>query len=225
MARGAWISDHGMFAAERLIRQQLERADILVGGQRPWDIHVHDQRAYRETLGRGTLGAGEAWMNGWFDCSSLDQMIERLYVSGFVARLHKRPQLASLWSFFFNYQSRRRAFQVGRRHYDIGNDLYSRMLDRRMIYSCGWWSDGATDLDQAQEKKLELVARKLDLKPGMKVLDIGCGWGGAAAWYADHYGVQVCGITVSKQQWLHAQETWGQSRNVEFFLLDYRDLK
>ena len=213
-----------MGAAERLVRSWLEQADVAIGGSRPWDLQVHDRRLFRRVLLRGSLGVGEAWMERWFDCAALDQMFERLFDAGVGGRVSAWSRLpGALRALLFNMQSRARAFQVGQRHYDIGNDLYQAMLGPRMLYSCAWWSGGAKDLEQAQEKKLELIARKLSLQPGMKVLDVGCGWGGAAAWYAQHCAVHVTGITVSKEQLEYARKTWSRL-DTEFHLQDYRDI-
>jgi cyclopropane-fatty-acyl-phospholipid synthase len=121
-----------------------------------------------------------------------------------------------------NLQTPSRAFRIGQHHYDIGNDLFRRMLDRRMIYSCAYWKD-ATTLDQAQEAKLDLVCRKLGLRPGMRVLDIGCGWGGTARFAAERYGVAVVGITVSQAQLTLAREMCA-GLDIEIRLQDYREL-
>ena len=122
----------------------------------------------------------------------------------------------------FNYQSKARAFQIGEHHYDLGNDLFEKMLDKRMIYSCGYWKNAKT-LDEAQEAKLDLICRKLYLKPGMKVLDIGCGWGGFAFFAAEKYGVEVVGVSVSKEQIAYAEAKRGKLP-VTFLLQDYRDI-
>jgi cyclopropane-fatty-acyl-phospholipid synthase len=121
-----------------------------------------------------------------------------------------------------NLQSRRRAFTIGEHHYDIGNDLYRRMLDSRMIYSCGYWRDADT-LDAAQEAKLTLIANKLELEAGMRVLDIGCGWGGAAQFLAEKLGCEVVGVTVSREQAALARERCA-GLPVDIRLQDYRDL-
>ncbi len=122
-----------------------------------------------------------------------------------------------------NRGRRSRAFEIGERHYDLGNDLYETMLDRRMVYSCACWA-GARSLDEAQEAKLDLVCRKVRLRPGMRVLDIGCGWGGFAAFAAERYGVGVVGVTVSKEQVeLGLARTAGLP--VELVLRDYRDVE
>lgn len=122
----------------------------------------------------------------------------------------------------FNLQNRRRSRAVGERHYDLGNDLYAAMLGERLVYSCGYWRQ-ADDLDQAQLAKLDLVCRKLQLKPGMKVLDIGCGWGEALKYAAERYGVSGVGVTISAEQAAYASELC-VGLPVEIRLQDYRDI-
>jgi cyclopropane-fatty-acyl-phospholipid synthase len=162
-------------------------------------------------------------MDGWWDCEQLDEMMTRILAAGLSDRVRARVTiLDAARAILFNLQSRRRAFTIGEKHYDIGNDLYERMLDRRMIYSCGYWKDART-LDEAQEAKLDLSARKLGLEPGMKVLDIGCGWGGAARFIAERYGCEVVGVTVSREQVEYAQARRGDLP-VEIRLQDYRDV-
>jgi cyclopropane-fatty-acyl-phospholipid synthase len=196
-------------------------ADVRIGGDRPWDLRVHDDRLYARVLAEGSLGLGESYMDGWWDCDALDEFIHRILR----AHLDERVQpwtdgLRVLRARLVNLQKPSRAFQIGQRHYDIGNDLFSRMLDRRMIYSCGYWKDAAT-LDDAQEAKLDLVCRKLGLRPGMRVLDIGCGWGGTARFAAERYGVSVVGITVSAEQAAHGRQRC-EGLDVEIRLQDYR---
>ena len=186
-------------------------------------MQVHDPRLYRRILAQGSLGLGEAYMDGWWDCQALDQFFDRVLradLDSAVSSLQERFDL--LRARLLNLQSHSRAFQVGERHYDIGNDLYRRMLDKKMIYSCAYWRQAET-LDQAQEHKLDLVCRKLGLRKGMTLLDIGCGWGGLAAWAAEHYGVTVTGITVSRQQAARARETC-RDLPVQILLQDYRSL-
>ena len=111
---------------------------------------------------------------------------------------------------------------VGKEHYDVGNDLFIKMLDKRMTYSCAYWKDAST-LDQAQEAKLDLICRKLYLKPGMKILDIGCGWGSFAKYAAEKYGVNVVGITISQQQ-LDLAKQLCQGLPITLRFQDYRDV-
>jgi cyclopropane-fatty-acyl-phospholipid synthase len=209
------------------IRNTVERllglADVTIDGDRPWDVRVHDQRLFARVLARGALGLGESYMDGWWDCERLDEFFTRVLGAELDARVRPwRDLLGALWARLMNLQRPGRAFQIGRHHYDLGNDLFSRMLDRRMIYSCAYWKHAGT-LDDAQEAKLDLVCRKLGLRAGMRVLDIGCGWGGTARFAAERYGVSVVGITVSDEQAKLARQTCA-GLPVEIRLQDYRSL-
>ena len=211
-------------STRKKIEQLLELADVRTGGERPWDMQVHDDRLYDRILAKGTLGLGEAYMDGWWDCAQLDQFICNVMRAGL--RKHIAP-LSLLWPMLrarlFNLQHRGRAFQVGEVHYDLGNDLFERMLDRRMTYTCGYWKD-AQDLDAAQEAKLDLVCRKLGLVAGQRVLDIGCGWGSFAGFAAERYGVEVFGVTVSREQGRWVEERYADLP-VRVLVQDYRELE
>jgi cyclopropane-fatty-acyl-phospholipid synthase len=199
-------------------------ADVRIDGDRPWDIRVHDERLFARVMAEGTLGLGEAYMDGWWDCERLDEFICRVMRADLEKRIEPwKDALRLLWARVVNRQRPARAFEIGRRHYDIGNDLFTRMLDARMIYSCAYWKD-ATTLDAAQEAKLDLVCRKLGLRPGMRVLDIGCGWGGTARFAAERYGVSVVGITVSAEQVALARRLC-EGLDVDIRLQDYRQLE
>jgi cyclopropane-fatty-acyl-phospholipid synthase len=184
----------------RMFAELLAPAGVALDGEAPWDIRVLDERMFRRVLAEGSIGAGESYMDGWWDCPQLDEMTRRVFTAQLDRSLPSGKQIfAWLRAQLVNPQAPRRSFAVGERHYDIGDDLYTRMLDRRMIYSCAYWR-AANDLDAAQEAKLDLVCRKLGFQRGMRVLDIGCGWGGAAQFAAERYGVSVTGITVSRNQ-------------------------
>ncbi|MCB1517700.1 MAG: cyclopropane fatty acyl phospholipid synthase [Hyphomicrobiaceae bacterium] len=213
-----------MASSEQFIRSILEKAGIEVGGSRPWDILIHNDAFYGRVISQGTLGFGEAYMQGWWDCPNVDQLIFRLLQVDVLELMPKARDIA-LWvslarAFLFNRQ-RSRAFEVGEKHYDIGNDLYSRMLDKRLIYSCGYWKDAET-LDQAQEAKLDLICRKIGLEQGMRVLDIGSGWGGFLKFAAERYGIEGVGITVSREQRQYAEDST-QGLKLDFRLEDYHD--
>jgi cyclopropane-fatty-acyl-phospholipid synthase len=203
----------------------LERADVLVDGQRPWDIQVHDARLFNRLLEDGSIGLGQSYMDGWWDCEALDQCVDRILRK----RLDKvvSGHLPLIWltmkSRLLNRQSHARADQIGRRHYDLGNDLFGAMLDPWWQYSCAYWEDG-DDLCAAQERKLDMICRKLLLEPGMRLLDIGCGWGGLAAWAARRHGVSVVGVTVSDRQLRWGQQHWAGD-DVELRHQDYRDIE
>ena len=211
--------------ARQRITEIFEIADIKIDGDRPHDILVTDERAFDRWLSQSSLGFGESYMDGWWSAGALDETTHRLYqnMSAVRAKLSMdipmMKLLASSW--FRNRQSRRRAHQVAERHYDIGNDLYEKMLDSNMQYSCAYWARGAKDLEQAQRDKLDLIAEKLKLSPGMTVLEIGCGWGGLAAHLARNYGVRVVGLTISKEQLKFAEERHGDL-DVDFVFKDYR---
>ena len=206
------------------IEKMLAPADVAINGPRPWDIRVRDSRLYSRVFAQGSLGFGEAYMDGWWDSESLDQLIYRLLRAGVKERVKSLTVfVAALKARLVNCQSLRRAFAVGERHYNIGNELFQEMLDGRMIYSCGYWKRAA-NLDEAQADKLDLVCRKLHLAEGQRVLDIGCGWGGTARYMAEHYGVEVVGVTISTAQAELAKETC-RNLPVEIRVEDYRDLK
>lgn len=211
------------FSYRRAVEDLLEGTDIKINGSRPWDIRVHDNRFFQRVMGEGSLGAGESYMDGWWDCDQLDEMLTRVLRADIEKHLRSpRAVMLAIMARIVNMQSRRRAFKVGKQHYDLGDDLYERMLDARMIYTCAYWQN-MTSLDAAQEAKLDLVARKLAVKPGMRVLDIGCGWGGAAQFMAECYGASVTGVTVSKNQQQTAQQRC-VGLPVEILLQDYRSM-
>jgi cyclopropane-fatty-acyl-phospholipid synthase len=120
-------------------------------------------------------------------------------------------------------QTRSRALKVGEVVYDLGNDLYCAMLDKRLNYTCGYWTN-ATTLDEAQDAKLELVCQKIGLKPGMRVLEFGCGWGSFASYAAEKYGAHVVGVTISKEQLTFAKEVC-KGLPVELLFQDYREVQ
>jgi cyclopropane-fatty-acyl-phospholipid synthase len=201
----------------------LAPAGVRFNGDAPWDPRVHDDRFFDRVLAKGSLGLGESYMDGWWDCEDLETFFSRVLETGLqdsVRFWRDLPRI--LMARLTNRGHRSQAFEIGERHYDLGNDLYETMLDQRMVYSCGYWK-GARLLEEAQEAKLELVCRKIGLKAGMRVLDIGCGWGSFAAFAAERYGARVVGITVSKEQLdLGRRRTAGLP--VELALQDYRDL-
>lgn len=208
---------------ERRIADLLAEADVRIGANRPWDIQVHDPRFHARVLGQGSLGLGESYMDGWWDAASLDGLLFHLLAARVDERVHGAGEIFdALRARLTNLQSPRRSGHVGRRHYDLGNDLYAAMLGRRLVYSCGYWR-GAADLDTAQEAKLDLVCRKLQLRPGMRVLDIGCGWGEALKFAAERYGVSGVGITISREQADYARQLCA-GLPVEIRLQDYRAL-
>jgi cyclopropane-fatty-acyl-phospholipid synthase len=200
----------------------MEMAGITVNGDKPYDIRIHDDQFYDRVLSRTVLGLGESYMDKWWECRALDRFVEKVLQNDLLDRV--KQDWATTWNILkakmFNLQNVHRAFTVGKRHYDLGNDLYQGMLDRRMQYTCGFWKD-ALDLDQAQEAKLDLICRKLALEPGMEIAELGCGFGGFAAYAAKKYGVAVTGFTVSGEQALFAQNLC-RGLPVQILTQDYR---
>ena len=213
---------------QKRVGDLLAEADVRIGGERPWDLQVHDPHFYARVLAQGSLGLGESYMDEWWDAESLDGFLFHLLVARLDQRVHGAGEIwDALRARLLNLQSRDRSREVGERHYDLGNDLYAAMLGKRLVYSCGYWTqaDGRVlaDLDAAQEAKLDLVCRKLRLRPGMRVLDIGCGWGEALKFAAERYGVSGVGITISRQQAEYARDLCS-GLPIEIRLQDYREL-
>lgn len=208
---------------KEMTERVLDLAGVKINGSNPWDIQVHDERFYKRAITEVELGMGESYMDGWWDAESIDALIFKIVRAGLLQKLCRNYKVALHLAGYYltNMQAHRRAFEVGQRHYDLGNDLFQNMLDKRMNYSCAYWEDAKT-LDEAQENKLDLICRKLNLKPGMKVLDIGCGWGAFGKYAAEKYCVEVVGITVSKEQ-VELGKKLCEGLPVEFRLIDYRD--
>lgn len=205
--------------AERL----LAAAGVAVNGGDPWDIQVHDDRLYARVFAEGSLGFGEAYMDGWWDAERLDETMARLLGSGVQRRMPRnlgalRLALAAKWT---NRQNKKRAWDVGDQHYNLGNDLFAATFDSRLTGSCGYWKDAA-DLDTAQDAKLDLVCRKIGLQSGQSVFDIGCGWGAFMGFAAERYGARCSGVTISHEQVRYIQERYAHLP-VEAALQDYRD--
>lgn len=210
--------------SEGIIRELIETAGVEVNGNNPWDIQIHNPEFYDRVLQQSSLGLGESYMDGWWDCEAIDVMVTKLLLADV------RSQVKGNWKFvllalrskLFNRQSSARAYQVGEQHYDLGNDLYEAMLDKRLNYTCGYWRN-AKNLNEAQEAKLELVCKKIGLKPGMHILELGCGWGSFAQYAAEKYDARVLGVTVSKEQVDLGMERC-KGLPVELRLQDYREV-
>jgi cyclopropane-fatty-acyl-phospholipid synthase len=215
--------------SESIVRELFELAGIAIGGTAPGDIRVRDPRFYERVLRDASLGFGEAYMDEWWESDAVDVTVEK------IMRANLKQKITGSWrlrgmavkALMLNLQARTRSGASVEAHYDIGNDLYTRMLDERMVYTCGYWKS-ATTLKDAQEAKLDLVCRKVGLEPGMRVLDLGCGWGGLASWAAEKYGCTVLGVTLSKDQVALGNQLWGPKGKglpVELRLCDYRDVQ
>jgi len=212
--------------AKKIVQTILEPSDVRINGKSPWDIRIHNPDFYERVLSGGSLALGESYMDGWWDCEAIDQFFEKILEEQLDKKV-KASSIQLLWVLLkakiINAQNRQKAYVIGKRHYDSGNKLFSIMLDKGLNYSCGFWKNAKT-LDEAQEAKLDLTCRKIELRPGMKVLDIGCGWGGFAKYAAEKYGATIHGITVSQEQVKFANKVC-QGLNVKIELQDYRNLR
>jgi len=208
-----------------LAARLLAPLDVRLDGDRPWDIRVRDPRALRKSLTGGSLGFGEAFVDGWWDCGDLEELIYRLVVADLRGLAYMLPavflkrRLAAL----VNLQTRPRSRRVAEQHYDYGNDFFAALLGRHPIYSCGYFREG-DDLDAAQLAKMDLICKKLDLRPGEHLLDVGGGWGELARHAAATYGVRVTSINISEEQMRIGRERC-RGLDVEIVGCDYRDVR
>ncbi|MEZ4390797.1 MAG: cyclopropane fatty acyl phospholipid synthase [Polyangiales bacterium] len=209
--------------ARKKITEMFERAGVRVGGDAPRDLRVLDERLFDRVARDGSLGFGDAYVDGWWECDALDALFHAVALapkspSSGLGRLVNRARYQ-----FTNLQSKARARLVVDAHYDLGNDFFAAWLDPKMQYSCAYWSD-AEDLDAAQRAKLELVASKLHASPGDRVLEIGCGWGGLAEHLARERGCSVTALNISDAQIAGARERCA-GLDVEVLKRDYRDVR
>ncbi len=213
-----------MSSLKKAVESLFAEADIKINGTRPWDIKIKNDNFYKRALAKGSLGIGESYMDGLWEVDQLDEFFYKIFQAELSEKI--KPSLGLLLNFakakIFNLQSKNRAFNIGKVHYDIGNDLYQIMLGGNLTYTCGYW-ENAKNLDEAQEAKLDLTCKKIGLKPGDKILDIGCGWGSFVKFAAERYGAQVVGITVSKNQVALGRELT-KGLPIEIRLQDYRDV-
>ncbi len=228
MKRAAYFEHHSHDSPAGRFRRRIERlfaeCGIDIDGPNAWDIQVHNEDFYARVLAKGSLGLGESYLDGWWDVRDLDGFVYRLLAARADERARSwRDALAWLGAALVNHQRGARVFEVARRHYDLGNEFYEAMLDRRMIYSCAYW-EGAHTLDDAQEAKLALVLDKLAPRPAQRLLDVGCGWGGALKFAAERYGVTGVGVTIAREQAAYARESC-RDLPVAIRLQDYREMR
>ncbi|MDH3640470.1 MAG: cyclopropane fatty acyl phospholipid synthase [Gammaproteobacteria bacterium] len=220
------VSIKDRFNAKDVIWDFADQIDVTINGDDPWDLQVLDERFYQRVVAESSLGMGESYMDGWWECEAIDELISRIMsirIRDMLGRLS--PALFGVWveSKVRNRQNRPRSYKVADMHYNLSNDMYRQMLGDTMAYTCGYWKNART-LDDAQRAKFDLVCRKLDLKPGERVLELGCGWGGFANFAAANYGCRVVSMNISSEQIRYAREHFANEL-IEFHWCDYRDVE
>lgn len=210
-------------AIRHLVTKTLEKADVLIDGDRPWDVQVHNVRFYRRAL-RGSLGLGESYIDGDWDVESIDALFRRLLGAAADSSMLSRVNrlLHDLGSRISNCQNKRRSRAVAEQHYDLDHRMYQQFLGPWNQYTCCFFKD-TEDLREAEEIKLEMICKKLELDENDRVLDIGCGWGGFARYAATTRGCEVTGVTISAGQAAFARE-FTAGLPVDIVEADYRDL-
>jgi cyclopropane-fatty-acyl-phospholipid synthase len=212
-----------MDKAEKLLGDLLAHADVRINGSRAWDITVHNPQLYQRLLRDGVLGLGESYVDGWWDCDDLGEMVRKLLLADLEHVVQPlKLLLPVLRAKLMNVQNRSGASRDVPSHYNRGNLLFRNMLDQRMVYSCAYWKN-ADNLDDAQDAKLDLVCRKLGVKAGDHLLDIGCGWGSLLKFASERYGARGTGITLASEQIALGRELC-QGLPIELRMQDYRDL-
>lgn len=206
------------------ITRALDAIDVKINGSRPWDIQIHDPRWYKRVLSEPSLGLGESYMDGWWDCRALDEFFYRVCRGLDFSSIYRPWTLIAfaVKHFIVNEQSKLLSRKVADVHYNLSNDLYQRMLGQSMAYTCAYWPN-AKELTEAQHHKYDLVCRKLMLTPGERVLELGCGWGGFAHYAATHYGVEMHSVNISTEQMAYAAELC-KDLPVKLYTCDYRDI-
>jgi cyclopropane-fatty-acyl-phospholipid synthase len=206
------------------IAESLESVGVEINGPNPWDIQVYDERVFCRIQQDNSLGLGESYMDGWWDCAQIDEMFCRLLRGGLKNKIGGNWQhlVSRFPGLVFNLHSRSRSHIAARPHYDLDNDLFFSFLDSRHQYSCGYFQ-GTDDLDEAQEKKLDFICQKLNLSPRDRILDLGCGWGGLARYAARHRGSNVTAVNDSQAQLSYAREIC-KDLPVRFIDHDYRSI-
>ncbi len=208
-----------------IVAELLAQTGVRIDGPNPWDIQVKDDRWYSRIWKEKNLGLGESYMEGWWSCRQIDEMICRVLRGGLEEKVREnlRYLIRFLPGIIFNLQSRKRARMIAQHHYDLDNDLFLSFLDPYNQYSCAYFKD-TDDLAQAQKNKLKLICEKTGITSRDHVLDIGCGWGGFARYAAEHYGCRVTAVNISGRQLRFAEE-FCRGLPVEFMDCDYRDIQ
>lgn len=203
----------------------LENAGIALNGSNDWDIEVHDERFFRRVLKERSLGLGESYMDGWWDCRRLDQFFYRILLGKLDEKIFSTLAclILSLPGMINNRQAKSRSRIVADRHYNLDNELFLSFLEPYNQYSCAYFHD-TDELEQAQLNKLELVCRKIGITQDDTVLDIGCGWGGFARYACENHGCSLTAVSISGEQVRYARD-FCSGLPVTIVERDYRDVR
>jgi len=226
----------GLKRGRLILTDALGKIELGTPANEPTDIMVHldvlDAGFYRAVAANGSVGAGEAYMDGMWRCDNLVGLIQLLVrnrdlLDGMETGMARLGGMAMRAWHALQRNTRTGSRRNIAAHYDLGNDFFELFLSPDLMYSSAIW-DGADDtLEAASERKLERICRKLDLQPTDRVVEIGTGWGGFALYAAQHYGCHVTTTTISKEQHDLAKariEAAGMGAHVTLLLEDYRDL-
>jgi len=210
--------------AKETVQELLSLADVKINGKRPGDMKVHNDKFYKNILSGGSLALGESYMDGWWDVDQLDEFFKKILKAELNKKIITKDLLFhAVKGKVLNLQTKKRSKEVAEKHYDLGNDFYSHMLDNKMQYTCAYFKD-TKDLDKAQEQKLDLICKKLKLKKGDRILELGCGWGGFAKFAAEKYKCNVTSYNISKEQVEYARKIT-KTLPVKIVHDDYRHAK
>ena len=202
-----------------------ENTTIQIGKE----IIIKNDIFFNKLLDRGELGLAESYMDGDWESNDLGNLLKKLMFYQDILESKAKYQtinflylkIFSTYESFFNTNTLIKSPENIQKHYDVGNDLYNKMLGTTMQYTCAYFNKDDMTLDEAQESKMDLIAKKLDLKEGMDVIDIGCGFGSMANYLAKKYKVKVTGVTLSPEQKNFSDEYFG-NENVSIEVKDYR---
>ena len=224
--RMSWYLWRMIFKA--IVTRFFKRAGIECDGSDPGDPQIRDPRFYRRVLFGGSVGLGDSYMEGWWECERIDLFIEKLLRSGVSDGVPRFDDwVLKLVSRIVDRQDRVRSLRVAKEHYDNSPEFYVGVLGEKakyIFYTCAFWKDPNESLEEAQLNKADMLCQKAGLKPGMTILDIGCGWGGFLAYAADTYGTEGIGLSISEPQIEYARQRYSDPR-IDFRLQDYRDFK
>ena len=208
-----------------VVEQMFSGIGVAINGPHPWDIQVKDERVFGRILREKNLGLGESYMEGWWDCPRLDDLMCRIIRGNLEEKIRGNLKLLIpfVQGFLFNRQSIKHAHQVAEEHYDFDNDFFLSFLDPYNQYSCGYFY-GTEDLHQAQINKMDLICKKICLNSNDHILDIGFGWGGFAKYASQNYGCHVTGINISTEQIRYAKE-FCKGLPIHILNCDYREIR